>query len=67
MFVLTLLVLLKGGAMHALKISISLDKQQCDFIESDQQVQLEAYYREANHEVESAFDITDSDGLDSKE
>lgn len=30
----------------------------------DKQEELEAAYLEANHEVDPAFDITDTDGLD---
>ena len=32
-----------------------------------QQAQLEAYYREANQEIDDAFDITSGDGLDDNE
>lgn len=32
-----------------------------------QQAQLEAYYREASQEIDNAFDITTSDGLDEDE
>lgn len=70
--------------MHAQKLSISLPRQQCEFIEnylidhhlksrSDvikealyllQQKQLEMYYREANQEIDLAYDSTSLDGLE---
>ncbi len=73
--------------MHAQKFSISLPKQQCEFVERYQaehhyksrsevikkalyvlqQMQLEAYYLEANHEIEDDFEITTSDGIDENE
>jgi antitoxin ParD1/3/4 len=73
--------------MHAQKLSISLPKQQCEFIESYlvahhlksrsevikealyllQQKALEACYSEANQEIDPAFDITASDGIENNE
>ena len=73
--------------MHALKLSISLPKQQCEFIEYYQaehhyksrsevikkaiyllqQQHLESHYRDANHEIDAAFEITTADGMDENE
>jgi len=73
--------------MNTQKLSISLPKQQCDFIESYQaahhyknrsevirqalyllqQKQLESYYLEANAEIDDAFEVTASDGVDDDE
>ena len=73
--------------MHAQKLSISLPKQQCDFIENYQaehhyktrsevirealyllqQTHLEAHYREANKEIDEAFEVTIADGIDENE
>jgi antitoxin ParD1/3/4 len=70
--------------MQAQKISISITKQQYEFIGDYQaehhcktrseviqealyllqQKQLESYYRQANNEIDPAFEITDADGLD---
>ncbi len=72
--------------MHVQKVSISLSKQQCEFIERYQdehhlktrsevikkaiyllqQKQLESYYRQANKEIDSAFDVTDADGIENE-
>ena len=73
--------------MHAQKLSISLPKQQCEFIESYlvnhhlksrsevikaalyllQQQQLETDYREANQEIDPAYENTSLDGLEENE
>lgn len=73
--------------MRTQKLSISLPKSQCEFLESYQsshhyktrsevirealyllqQSQLEACYKEANNEVDDAYDITNTDGLDENE
>ena len=73
--------------MQARKLSISLPKEQYDFIEDYQrehhyktrsevikkalyllqQVQLESFYKEANQEIDAAFDITTLDGIEKNE
>ena len=73
--------------MHTQKLSISLPKQQYDFIEKYQaehhyrtrsevirealyllqQVRLEAHYREANQEIDDAFEMSSSDGIEEDE
>ena len=73
--------------MHAQKLSISLPKQQCEFIENYQaehhyktrsevirealyllqQTHLEVHYREANREINGAFEVTTADGIDENE
>jgi antitoxin ParD1/3/4 len=70
--------------MSTQKLSISLSRQQYEFVENYQaehhyktssevisealhllqQTQLEACYREANQEIDNAFEITTSDGLE---
>lgn len=72
--------------MNIQKLSISLSRQQVEFLEHYQaehhyktrsevirkalyllqQMQLEACYQEASQEVDDAFDITTSDGLEEK-
>ncbi|OGT42472.1 MAG: hypothetical protein A3F42_03990 [Gammaproteobacteria bacterium RIFCSPHIGHO2_12_FULL_37_34] len=73
--------------MNIQKLSISIQKQQYEFIENYQaehhyktrsevirealnllqQTELEAYYCEANQELDHAFEITTSDGLEEDE
>lgn len=73
--------------MHAQKLSISLSRQQCEFIESYQidhhlksrsevikealyllqQNQLETFYKEANQEIDLAYENTSLDGLEDNE
>ena len=73
--------------MQTQKLSISLPKQQCEFIDEYQHQyhcktrsdvikmaiyllqlkQLEACYEEANEEIDNAFEITTSDGIEDDE
>lgn len=73
--------------MQSQKLSISLSKQQCDFIEHYlidhkiknrseviktalyllQQKELEAYYKEANQEINNDFENTNLDGIENNE
>jgi antitoxin ParD1/3/4 len=73
--------------MQSQKLSISLPKQQCEFIEHylvDHQIksrsevikkalylleqkELEASYKNANHEIEHDFENTNLDGIDTNE
>jgi antitoxin ParD1/3/4 len=80
-------VIALGIYMNIQKLSISLSRQQYEFLENYQeshhyktrsevirkalyllqQAQLEACYKEANQELDDAFDITTSDGLEEDE
>lgn len=73
--------------MQSKKLSISLPKQQCEFIEhylADHQIknrsevikealyllqqkELETCYREANQEIDGAFENTNLDGIEDNE
>lgn len=73
--------------MRSQKLSISLPKRQCEFIEHYlldhhiknrseviqealyllQQKELEACYKAANQEIDSAFEITNLDGIEDNE